>query len=244
MTENDKTEEPSTVETDEYLKYDGTEFTGWSIIKHSGILPTIISALVGATVLGVTAYYLGSPWFIALAVLGGYLSFIGWVDYKTFLIKNAHTALFLPVFVVAFLANSVLIATSETWGINNTNPALIEPFNYLRFAYGMGSGVLVALVMLALIIFANFRSGGDIKLSPLVAFSLGFVGAATAPVAGADGTILALSWFLISTTLTLIHMGAVRVIARKKIPVPFGVSMVVALPLALLVDHYFITTLL
>jgi len=135
------------------------------------------------------------------------------------------------VTVFAFFAGVIAAVDSKTQLIKNEHTLItgiitVPLAGFLAFYLGpwnlLGGGVSAAVTMgtlLLLVIFIGFGSGGDLKFSPLPGFVLGVI-----------NPMLAALWFFISLIVTLVLL-----LTRKKKEIAFGMGMVIAIPIALVV---------
>jgi hypothetical protein len=190
-------------EEDDGLEHDGNRYgNAWEIIKHVGVGYTAAWAVLSAIICGVTAFYFapGDFTWLMVGVFGLFGGVIAAVDSKTALIKNQHTL----ITAVVSLPLGILVASELGW------------WNLLG---GFVSAVIVMGVLLLLVIFVGFGSGGDLKFSPIPGFVLGVI-----------NPLLAAIWFFLSLVITMI-----LILTAKGKQFPFGGGMVIAIPISLIV---------
>ena len=198
-----KTDEKKEEELDD--SHDGNKYgNAWEIIQHTGVAFTATLAILSAVVAGAAAYFFApQPAWIAIAALGFFMGLVAAVDLKTHLIKDQHTI----IAAIVTVPLGIFVASQLGW------------WNLLG---GGVTAIAIFASFFALILFANFGSGGDIKFSPIPSFVLGVVN----PLLGA-------LWMFLALVFSFILL-----VSLKAKYVPFGAGMAIALPVAIVATKF------
>jgi len=137
--------------------------------------------------------------------------------------------------VIGFFLGVIAAVDLKTLLIKNTHTLITAAFalplgvfvasqlGWLNLVGGLITAAAVMGTLLLLVIFVGFGSGGDLKFSPVIGFVLGVI-----------NPMVAVLWFFISMVLTMIM---IIVFSPKKKVFPFGVGMVMAVPIAVIVTN-------
>jgi hypothetical protein len=182
----------------------GGKFGPISIIKHAGWLQTSVAGFAGLLMATGASVGLHVPdiFIPVVAFIGFALGFFAPIDFKTLTIKNEHNL----VFAAGVLILTTIAASQTSWW---------------NLAAAAGSTILVTLAMIAIVLFSpsGFKSGGDIKMSMVVAFGL-----------GALNPLLPFIWLIVSMVITAVGLISLK---KFKSPIAFALATVIGVPISL-----------